>query len=493
MDKTEKQFKEDFNNANKVDLSFDVDQLEPNTKKNRHKIRPYKIRLIITSSVLASLVIGLSIPVLMALLKVDESVNETTRKYTLAQIKVAESNSFKKLNNVNYPNFERPLKSDITSEEENAYHNFANLTYHSLVDNSKADNMSYSAIGLYSNMNEMAFASSRNDLTIRFDNLLGLDATKRMQFYDKVIMANSYASENASTQIKNAAFLSNEYEYYPDFVDYLTNVYSEAYQIDFNTQKKKMVEWVNQAVKSNGFIDEKFLELNEETALYLFSTLYFKNAWLNKYVAADNITDDFHIDNKTVIKTKYMKHSYSLDKYYDYGSYISFKDYYYGRYASITYLVPKDIDDNIFELTKTANIFEEDNSKAVLPEKHHEIMVNLKLPKFKNKVDINMKDSLENLGFGDMFDSNYDSFGGAFITNSHENVYLQNIKQRNEVEFNEDGTIVKSVSMASLGATKAMPMKLDTLDVSLNQPFIYIIRDINDVPIFVGHLDNPKA
>ena len=47
--------------------------------------------------------------------------------------------------------------------------------------------------------------------------------------------------------------------------------------------------------------------------------------------------------------------------------------------------------------------------------------------------------------------------------------------------------------MAVIGAAgSAAPMENDTLDVDLNQPFIYIIRDINDTPIFVGHVDNPN-
>ena len=46
--------------------------------------------------------------------------------------------------------------------------------------------------------------------------------------------------------------------------------------------------------------------------------------------------------------------------------------------------------------------------------------------------------------------------------------------------------------MASMAKESAMPIG-NTLDVNLNQPFIYIIRDINDTPIFVGHVDNPKA
>ena len=58
--------------------------------------------------------------------------------------------------------------------------------------------------------------------------------------------------------------------------------------------------------------------------------------------------------------------------------------------------------------------------------------------------------------------------------------------------WNEDGTIVKSVSMVTFGAGGAAPhTTMDTLDVELNQPFIYIIKDVNGVPIFVGHMDNP--
>ena len=190
-----------------------------------------------------------------------------------------------------------------------------------------------------------------------------------------------------------------------------------------------------------------------------------------------------------------MKHSYTTEYYYDYDSYISVKDYYDSSFASITYIVPKKVDANIFELTKTANIFEEKEENKVLPEKYG-IMVNLQTPKFKSKGDVNFENCFKNLGFGDMFDRAIDSFHNAFVGEVADtmNFYLQKIKQRNEVEFNEDGSIVKSVAMAGIGGdTAAVPVERDTLDVKLDQPFIYIIRDINNVPIFVGHMDNPKA
>ena len=121
-------------------------------------------------------------------------------------------------------------------------------------------------------------------------------------------------------------------------------------------------------------------------------------------------------------------------------------------------------------------------------------MVNLSTPKFTTKSDVDFQKCLDNLVFGDIYNPNIDSFKNAFddVKLDDYNIYIQKIKQKNEVEFNEDGSIVKSITMASFGpAGTAAQMKTDTLDVKLNQPFIYIIRDINGTPIFVGHVDNP--
>ena len=281
--------------------------------------------------------------------------------------------------------------------------------------------------------------------------------------------------------VKNAAFFNHEFHYNQDYVKSLMRLYCEAYQIDFATEADKMVEWGNKAVYSNGFIDEKFLEMNEETQLYLFSTLYFKNAWSSKYLAENNREDDFFLDGINSVKTTFMQHSFFTDAYYDYGTYVSFKDHYFRDNATVTYLVPKKVEDNIYDLTKEANIFEEKEENKITPtEKYGRINIHLTTPKFVSRCDVDFRACLESLGFHDIFDRM-----NGYTT------YVKKMKQRNEVEFNEDGSIVKSITLASFGAGSAAPIKADSLDVKLNQPFIYIIRDINGTPIFVGHMDNP--
>ena len=513
MNKTEKQFKKDFESKiekTDINLTFDTTQLAPNVKRVVYKSRNYKKPIIITVSVLAGLAVNIALiaPIAAMFFKIDEnSVQKKKKRLSFNEIALALSNSFKKLNTITYPELDEPQKAEISEEERSAYNNFSNLTYHALVNTSKKDNMSYSAVGLYSNLNELEFATSRVDLTERFNNLLGLTEAERKTFYRKIMYANSYVNKDSdsenSTQIKNAAFFNNEFPCSQAYVNYLTGLYCEAYQLNFQTQANKIVEWVGEAVGDSNFINPDFLEIDEETELFLMSTLFFKNQWSEKYVKDKNSKDKFYLANGNDVIATFMKHSYMIDKYYDYGSYISFKDYYKCG-NSITYLVPKSIEDNIYELTASADIFTEDESKAVGGEVLDElgnvmyetsINVNLESPKFTSQADINFKPALSSLGFSDMFDPDNDSFRKAFTIADEApyNSYLQNVKQRNQVDFSEDGTTVKSISFASVGlkATSAAQPSMDVLEVKLNQPFIYIIRDCNDNPIFVGHLDNP--
>ena len=505
MNKIKEQFKKDFEeSSNKVNLTFDASQLEPNigseevmkqlkkTKRNRRRI--------IVSCVSAAVVLTVVGVSLSQLLEVHSNVRTARRTLSVNAISIAESNTFRKLNNVKYPEGNSPESNEISKETMSAYNNFANETYHSLVDTSKKDNMSYAAVGLYSIMNELYGAISRDELKTQFDQILGLDETSRKDFYSKVMKANSYISEFNTTQIKNSAFFNTQFEPNQEYVNKLTDLYCEAYSIDFKTEASKMVEWVNEAVGSDDFIDTNFLNMSIYTQLYYFSTLYFKNAWATKYLAADNFEDDFYLSNGSKKTTTYMVHSYMTADYYDYGSYISLKDYYLNGNASITYILPKKTSDDVFALTRNANIFKEkEENKVRNPHSYGDyyepFYVHLQTPKFKVSADLDLIPTLTNLGFADMFSDEVDSFNKAFDDpqTSAYKFYLEQVKQKNDVEFNEDGAIVKSVSMGSIGSKGGDfgPMG-DTLEVKLDQPFIYIIRDCNDVPILVGHIDNPK-
>ncbi len=510
MNKTEKQFKKDFEfkiEKQDINLTFDTRQLEANYPKPKKKF-PWKVVVPVGCSLatLGLIVAGCAAFINTFLMK-DSGVQTKRMRLSMNEISIAKSNTFRPLNTVSYPDGTEPTKSMISEDEATAYNNFSNLTYHSLVKTGRKENMTYSPVGLYSVLNEIYGSISRENLAERFDTLLGLNEEQRVAFYKKVMMANSFADDESTIQLKNAAFFRSGYEYSTSYVEKLTKLYTMAYSCDFNNDGdvNKMLEWANDAVHAKGFINKDFLELDEKTMLVWFSTLFFKNAWESKYLSKENTKGDFYLANGDTKKVTYMHHSYFVPHYYDYGTYISVKDYYANGNASVTYIVPKDEKDDIFELTKNVNVFKENEDNKIVPEcpegedeeychyAHNNIEVRLATPKFKNSIDFDFENSMVDLGLGDMFSPVYDSFHNAFTDSRLDGFkhYLGIMKQKNQVEFNEDGSVIRSLTVATMKAESGIQMDTDILQVKLNQPFIYIIRDINDTPIFVGHIDNP--
>ena len=495
------EFKNDLEKNLPLKEEFDHKKLPPLKTRKRMKT-PYKI-LIISGSILTGVILTLA-PFAIILgangfFDGTTSVKTYSKKYSVNQIKIAENNSFIKLNDVAYPENTLPEKYQFSEDEINAYNNFCYNFYKNTLD--KKDNFSLGMINSYSIMNELFGAVSSNTTKEKFDEILGLNMEERTNFYQHMMNANSYAVDDCTTQLKNSAFFTNEHKINPDYISLLNNIYCEAYQLDIHQEVNKMVSWANQALNDSNYINKDFFEIDEETVLVYMSTLYFKNMWNDKYLESNNFIDDFYLSNGETLKTTYMKHSYFIDHYYDYGDYISFSDYYLNKRCSITYIVPKSNKDNIYDLTKTANIFK-DNEENIIEniktygDYQEKDLINVKLttPKIKLDYQINLKDTLCQLGLEDIFNRDIDTFRNAFIdAPSNHNFYLQKIKQKNQTEFNEDGTIVKSLAVAMGGESKSSnPFEMDTLEVNLNQPFIYIIKDVNDMPIYVGHVDHPK-
>ena len=179
-----------------------------------------------------------------------------------------------------------------------------------------------------------------------------------------------------------------------------------------------------------------------------------------------------------------MKHSYYLDYYYDYDNYISFCDF-YSNYYSIQYIIPKSLNDNILELVKNKNFLLDNDTNKI----NNGTFITLSVPKFKIENEIDFIPILKNLGLEKIFNIDYSTLNNPFIIKEGYNYYLNKVIQKNRIELNEDGTIIKSISYAEMMVGSSNPGS--GFEIKLNQPFIYIIRDRNKLPIFIGYIKEP--
>ena len=466
MNNFKNEIKKDLENKLDIDLQFDTSKLQPNKKSHK---------LVITLTCLAILT-PLVIIIIPFLSMIDFKPKNSLikRNFTINEKQVMENSSFKKLNEINYPSLETKNLS-ISDEFKEAINNFSNEMYKRSF---KEDNYSFSPMSLYYLMNNISLSSTKEDIDNEFDNLLNLDKNKRKEDLIKTYKNNYFCNDQGTMQMYNSVFLSNEYQYNEEYINLLKDYYIEAYQLSFKNDKNKIIEWIDNKINQKNFMKEEELEIDDkDTVIYFINTLYFNNRWYHTFIDENNYIDTFYTKNGNE-KVTYMNHSYrgeinEQDKFYEVTDY-------YKNNIKIKYYISKN-DEDIFSLTKDTNLFNLDQTTK------KEAYINLSLPKFSNKYSLDFTNILKEI-MPNTFDKTSNSLNNVF-NDENLDVYLQLVKQKNEITFSEDGTMIKSVSY---GAGNKAESTLDGYNIKLNKPFIYIIYDVNDVPIYVGNMVNPN-
>ena len=472
-----KKFKKDL--SENTELSFDVSQLESNKHVSGSRVKIYVGR-IVTACILVPLAIAIVAPLVYVLANMKDSVSDVQRRYTLDEVKNMTRNSFQRLNDINYP--KEKGSNSFSDSEKIAYKNYTYDIYQNL---ERENNMMFSPLSLYGFFVDSYKALSKDSLIQKYESLLGLNESQLVSFYKKLFENNYFKNREGMVELHNGVFIGNDYEINQEYVNYLTKVYTECYSMNFQNARDVdlMVKWVNESVGETNFITKNDVPVTEMTTAYMFSTMNFDVEWSSKFVKSNNHTGYFYLNNNDPISTKFMKHNY-VSSYYDYGSYISVKDFYNYQY-SITYLVPKKHNDSIYDLVKDKNIFEEDEKCHVDYQ-----TIELHVPKFDITKMFDFEKLIKNLDMGEILHYPNASLNNMYGSSAPGPVFLEMLKQKNSIKLNEDGTTIKSVTIGASGTAKGGYG--ETLLVELDQPFIYIVKDSSGFPIYVGHMDNPN-
>ncbi len=481
MSKLKNKVKQDFINKTGVQFSFDTTKLESNAPPHKKRFNRNWLYLIIPSATVASLVLVVSAVVLSTMLTSKESVRITRKQYSKAEIAVIESNTFKRLNEFAYPPLDGSRYEMMNEREVEHFNTFTNTIYQALDD---TPNSAFVPVNLYPLLSVLSMGSSSLELDSKFAELFSdVGENERTSLYKRIFKNNFYHNNYGSSFIHNGAFVDFELGFSNVYLEKLTNNYFEAFSLDYKNEDdiQKMMKWIDDSMQEENFIKRHDLNITNESILYLFSSFLFSNQWSNKYYEKDNIIAPFYLASGSQTQTTYMSHKY-YGKYYNYENYVSVYDYYTNE-NSVQYIVPKDHSDNIYDLLGDTNFLIETG------EEHPEMTIDLTAPIFTNTNTLDFKNALTNLGLGAMFDSMQNNFTNVFDT-APVSSFIEKIIQKNEASFTVDGTTIKSLAFA--GADSAGPGPNDTLEVDLNQPFIYVIRDINNIPLFIGHYDTPS-
>ena len=400
------------------------------------------------------------------------------KNFSMSEIQDINKNTFKSLNEINYP---KDLSKKSYSLDEKFIKGFNEFSYKIFEEGNKGLNFGYSPISLYHHLDILS-GLANNSFNSLFDKLLGTNSYIRDEQVTKNFLNNFYEENNNGMSLYNGFFVDNGVKLKNEKIDYLTKKYVEAFELNFTKQNDValMLEWINDKVEIPLTIQD--LEIKENTLFYLFSTMTYVNSRNTLFLKENTERGNFYNCDGSLTDVQFMNHSY-FGNLTDYGDYISFYDYYKNGYK-IQYVYSKNKDVPLKSVINDFNYLIEEESKS------KDVLIDLKVPKFTFEINNNLDEILKKTEIGNIYNENENSFNEMFLDTNLENSYLQFTKQQNRIEFNEDGTKIKTLVSSMAGGDNGQPSQ--GYQITLDHEFYFIIKDINNIPIFMGNYNSAK-
>ena len=327
--------------------------------------------------------------------------------------------------------------------------------------------------------------------------------TKDEQLFDNLKELNDILSSNSDglqVQLANSVFPSKMFQmvakYEKDlesafkclmvFLDYMSNA---------EELKTRIKDWV--ASCTIGKITDLFGDLDSNTVCALVSCIYFKGDWLYKFNPRSTRDAPFHCaENKTsTVKMMIQENCYSYMDFYENGFKclrIPYKD----RDFSMVVIKPfkrhgiEDVIDKLDEITV---------EKIKYGKNFKEVLISLKLPKFKIEYEANLYETLRYLKIKDAFDEKNADFSAISkdALRQDSRLHVSEIVHKAFVETNEEGTEAAAAtgirmcyeSSAATGIRmcyeRSVMPEFEPQNFTVDHPFLFMILYKNQI-LFMG-------
>jgi serpin B len=291
--------------------------------------------------------------------------------------------------------------------------------------------------------------------------------------------------EGFRLNIVNAIWGQKDYEFLTTFLDVLAENYGAGLRIlDFITETEASRLAINQWVSDQ--TNERIPELIPQgaidalTRLVLTNAIYFNAAW--EYPFNGNITSEgpFYLLDGGQVPVPMMKQTESFG-YTEGEGYQAVELLYDGDELSMVILLPASGNFEAFEEGLQA----EDVSDIISDLQPAEVA--LTMPKFEFDSDFSLKDTLTAMGMPIAFSGAADFSG---MTGGLD-LCISEVLHKAFVSVDEAGTEAAAATAVIMRET-AMPDQ--PVEVTIDRPFIFLIRDIETSAIlFVGRVLNPGS
>lgn len=356
-----------------------------------------------------------------------------------------------------------------------------------LMRNAGKENRVCSPLNIYMALSMLA-AVTGGETRQQILDALGAESLDALQKQAAQLWAeNSWDDGLVTSTLANSIWLRDGYNYNSETLQTLgEDFYASAFSGEMGSDAYNNIlrDWINE--HTGNLLTEQAgkLELNADTVLALVSTLYYSASWHDKFSSAATTQDVFHAPNGDV-STDFLHSSDSNTVYYGDGfSAIGLSLENSGR----MWLLKPDEGVDAAELLQN-----EDTLGFLLANgewsQTQRAIVNLSLPKFDVSSDLDILDTLAQLGMTDVLDGTKSDFTPLAVTD--DSLALTQAKHAARVKIDEDGCEAAAYTILGVEATAMMGPE-DEIDFTLDNPFVFAITGIDGLPLFVGLVNQPN-
>lgn len=392
--------------------------------------------------------------------------------------------------NADLDDWENSLKVLVPENEAYAdnYYNFLTKV-NPVFTQDRQENFVYSPLNIYF-ATSMLVETTEGNSQLQLLNLLGLDSLDNLRSSITDLWKTNYADNpNYKSLLANSIWLQKDSQYKQVTLDILKDTYfASVYSGEFGSQSydQDIKNWINASTFDLLKDNVANFESSELTRMALVSSIYYKNSWVDNYDSKNNIDDTFESPTGQEQVT-YMTSSHNGQIVKGDGYLALSKDLSgdYMGFDSLIFIRPNDdksVEDILSHQDFKGFLTGLDTNDLIQPAK-----INEYIPKFDVTSTMDVIDTYKQLGVTDIFDSHTADLSRI----SDDDLFVSMIEHNARFIAEEDGVEAGAYTVIAVEETAAID-EPEEINFKLNKPFIFILRNDQNVPVFVGIVNNPN-
>ena len=321
-------------------------------------------------------------------------------------------------------------------------------------------------------------------------DLLGVQDVQTLREQTKRAWESMYRDDGATTTLlANSVWLSEDIPYRQSLLDTLAqDYYASSYAGEMGSRELNgaMQDWINE--QTGGLLKEQAqgLELDPNTVMALVSTLYFRARWNSEFDPAQTEQGAVTCSDGSTVDCEFM-HKRTPSLTYFYGEGYSAISLSFDNSGSMLLMLPD-------EGWTTEELLQDAAACSLLRGSPDETVgtaspiVNLSMPKFDVASDLELSETLQELGITEVFGVDADF---SPILEDAEGLSLSQVNHAARVVVDEEGCEAAAYTMMATSGSAAPPD--EEVDFTLDRPFLFSITGLENLPLFVGTVQNPVA